>query len=143
DDIDLGVLVPLPQDAACSLGRLRRPPGAIDVVERYRATLDVRAGSHSFAGPDQYVDAAVSGLLEECSLLLRVAGLMDEADAVGVYPVPLHERFLELVVGVPLVLLRGAPVAEHDLERTWLRGLLIHRAIERGEAVAVPRGSFS
>src|SRR5699024_1398639 len=105
DDIDLGVLVPLPQDAAFSLGQLRRPPGAIDMVERYRATLDVRAGSHSFAGPDQYVDVAVSGLLEECSLLLRVAGLMDEADAVGVHPVPLHERFLELVVGVPLVLL--------------------------------------
>jgi len=67
-DGDFGVLVTLPQDAAFALLEVGWAPGAVQVVQRDRAGLDVGPYAHFDGAADQYLDVTGSGCGEQLSL---------------------------------------------------------------------------
>jgi len=115
-DGDFGVLVTLPQDAAFALLEVGWAPGAVQVVQRDRAGLDVGPYAHFDGAADQYLDVTGSGCGEQLSLFFVVSGLVDEPDPCR-WDAGCDELAAQFVVDVPAVLLGGAQVAEHQLER--------------------------
>lgn len=84
-DLDLGVHVPVAQDAAVALFHLRGAPVEVDVREGDHAVLGVHAHARDGAGADHDGDFALAGAAEELRHVLGLAGLLgvlDEGDLV-------------------------------------------------------------
>ena len=129
DDRHFLVLVALPHDATVALGDVGGPPRAVQVVQGDGAGLDVGANAHLLRRADQYRDVAGAGCGEQAGLLDVGLRLVHVPDLLG-GDAALHELLPQLVVGVPPVLVRGADVAEHELERPAHRGGLPGQRIE-------------
>jgi hypothetical protein len=80
DDLDLGVLVALADDAAFALFDVGGPPGAVDVVQGDGAGVDVGADAHLLGGPNEHGELAVAAAGEEPGPGFVVAGVVNERD---------------------------------------------------------------
>jgi hypothetical protein len=101
DDLDVGVEVALAHDPAVALLDVGGPPRRVEVVQRDRALLNVRADAHLLARADQHADPAVAGRGEHLRLLRVVLRLVDVPDRRRVHPAG-DELGLERVVGIPV-----------------------------------------
>src|SRR5258705_5853998 len=117
EDLDGGVLVALPDDAALALLEIGWAPGHIDVMQGRGAGLHVGAGPHLFRRAHQNGHLAGGALAEQFELVGRLEGVVDETYRFG-----RHSAFDEFVAdgGVDGELVRvgggGAAVTEHDLQ---------------------------
>ncbi len=108
-------------EACRALGKVGRPPGAVQVVQRDRAGLDVGADAHRLGGTDQHSDAPVATRGEQVGLGLVGLGGLHVADGTVVDPAS-HEERAQFVVCVPAVAGGGGDVAEHQLQRAGSKG---------------------
>src|SRR5699024_7259434 len=101
---DLGVGVALTEYAALALLNVGGSPGAVEVVQGDRATLDVGAGAHGLGGADQDGDVAVAGVSENRRLVAVVLGFLHEADLLSGHACG-GEAVAEVFVGVVVAVL--------------------------------------
>jgi hypothetical protein len=80
DDLDFGVEVALPDDAAFALGDVRGPPRGVQMVEGDGAVLDVGADAHLLGRADQHGDVPGPAGGEEPREFGVVLGFVDEPD---------------------------------------------------------------
>ena len=94
--MDKGVLVALALDTAFALGKVSRPPRAIQIMERHKAVLHIGASAHLCGAAQQ--DAHLSGtdFGEQLFFPYFGIGLMDESNLVGGHP--LGNQFLSDVL---------------------------------------------
>ena len=114
DDLDLGVEVALPQDAAVALGDVGGPPGCVQVVQGDGPVLHVGADAHLLGRTDQDSDPPGPAGGEQLGLVPVGLGFVDEPDRLRGQAAG-NELVAELVVGVP-VRPRRTEIAEHELQ---------------------------
>ena len=113
-DLDFGIEVSLPQNAAFALFDIAGPPGRIQMMERLEAALDVRARAHLFRGADQDSHAPGIHIGEQRHLGGIGIGVVDEGD----FPfgnAARDEPGAEIVIDVEAVLGGRREIAEDEL----------------------------
>ena len=120
---DLGVLVPLAEDASIALLDVGRTPRRVEVVHGDGTRLHVGADAHGLGGADEYRHRAVAARGEELRFGHVGLGVLHVADRAGVDASP-DQEVAQLVVGVPPGRSRRGHVAEHELERARSHGEL-------------------
>ena len=160
-DVQVEVLVVLPDDPPFALGDVRGPPRAVDVMECEGAVLDVDAHAHGLGGADQDRHFAQASVREQGRLLLGVLRVLGEPDLVDGHT-PQNQFVPQVLVSHELAQLAvavggGAPVGEDELQgpgqvggvavsvgvRVVLvlvvdRGDLVGRGVELPGAVGLP-----
>ena len=77
------VLVALALDASLSLGQVAGPPGAVQVMERHQAVLDVGACAHLLGAAQQDAHLAGADLGKQLLFAHFGVGLMDKGNLFG------------------------------------------------------------
>ena len=87
-DMDQRILVALALDAAFSLGQVTGPPGAVKVVERDQAILDVGASAHLLGASDEDAHLTGADFGEQLPFPYLGVGVVDERDLILRHPAP-------------------------------------------------------
>jgi hypothetical protein len=101
-DADFRVMVAVAQDAALALGDVGRPPGAVQVVQRDGAELDVGADAHLLGATDQDSDGPGAAGGEQLALVPVGFRVVHEPDGLARHAL-VGELVAESVVDVPVV----------------------------------------